>query len=247
MSKEKIKGFMLFVDQRAAIECLPDSLAGKLLKACYAYADDGSLPTFEEPLLMPVFLMTKTQIDNSKLAYEKSCSVNKANAQKRYASKKDSSITTASDGMQSHSAESDGKLSDAKAANNNPNNKDNNKSKDNHNNMSNNYVDEIHRQGRKFLDEYLSELTESKLTEEQELTIVKLSIETIEADNKIEYSEVSFFKEIRCRLHVSDEAILKAIPGCEDYLLPDIRTNSILTDLNLSFKDIKLDSQLLNS
>lgn len=113
--------------------------------------------------------------------------------------------------------------------------------------LTNNYVDEIHRQGRKFLDEYLSELTESKLTEEQELTIVKLSIETIEADNKIEYSEVSFFKEIRCRLHVSDEAILKAIPGCEDYLLPDIRTNSILTDLNLSFKDIKLDSQLLNS
>lgn len=140
MSKEKIKGFMLFVDQRAAIECLPDSLAGKLLKACYAYADDGSLPTFEEPLLMPVFLMTKTQIDNSKLAYEKRCSVNKANAQKRYASKKDSSITTASDGMQSHSAESDGTRSDAMAAKNNPNNKDNTKSKDNHNDMSNDYI-----------------------------------------------------------------------------------------------------------
>lgn len=140
MSKEKIKGFMLFVDQRAAIECLPDSLAGKLLKACYAYADDGSLPTFEEPLLMPVFLMTKTQIDSSKLAYEKRCSVNKANAQKRYAQKKEVPSITASDGMQLHPIVSDGIHSDAMAAKNNPNNKDNSKSKDNHNDMSNDNI-----------------------------------------------------------------------------------------------------------
>lgn len=112
--------------------------------------------------------------------------------------------------------------------------------------LTNNYVDEIHRQGRKFLDEYLSELTESKLTEEQELTIVKLSIETIEADNKIEYSEVSFFKEIRCRLHVSDEAILKEMPGREDYLLPDIKRDFLLEGIDMSFKGIKLDSKLLS-
>lgn len=113
--------------------------------------------------------------------------------------------------------------------------------------LTNNYVDVIHSQGKKFLDDYLSDLTEAKLTEEQELTIVKLSIETIEVDNKVEYSEVSFFKEIRSRLHISDEAILKAMPGREDYLLPDIQTNSMLRDLNLSFRDIKLDAQILNS
>ena len=44
----------------------------------------------------------------------------------------------------------------------------------------------------------------------------------IEADNKIEYSEISFFKKIRLNLFISDEAILAEMPNKEDYLLPDI-------------------------
>lgn len=110
-----------------------------------------------------------------------------------------------------------------------------------------NYVDEIHSEGRNFLEDYLKELSQARLTKEQELTIVKLSIETIEADNKIEYSEVSFFKEIRSHLDLTDESILKEMPGREEYLLPDIKSKNIITNLSLSFKNITLDANLLNS
>ena len=110
-----------------------------------------------------------------------------------------------------------------------------------------NYVDEIHSEGRNFLEDYLKELSQARLTKEQELTIVKLSIETIEADNKIEYSEVSFFKEIRSHLDLTDESILKEMPGRGEYLLPDIKSKNIITNLSLSFKNITLDANLLNS
>jgi len=110
-----------------------------------------------------------------------------------------------------------------------------------------NYVDAIHSEGRNFLEDYLKELSQARLTKEQELTIVKLSIETIEADNKIEYSEVSFFKEIRSHLDLTDESILKEMPGREEYLLPDIKSKNIITNLSLSFKNITLDANLLNS
>lgn len=86
----------------------------------------------------------------------------------------------------------------------------------------NEYVTEINRQGVLFLNSYLKEVALAALTEAQELNIVKIAIQMIEADNKIEYSEISFFKKIRLKLVISDEVILTEMPDKEDYLLPDI-------------------------
>lgn len=86
----------------------------------------------------------------------------------------------------------------------------------------NEYVTEINQQGISFLNSYLKEIVLSSLTEVQELNIVKIAIQMIEADNKIEYSEISFFKNIRLKLSISDEIILAEMPDKEDYLLPDI-------------------------
>lgn len=86
----------------------------------------------------------------------------------------------------------------------------------------NEYVTGINRQGILFLNSYLKEITSYPLTEVQELNIVRIAIQMIEADNKIEYSEISFFKKIRLKLFISDEAILAEMPNKEDYLLPDI-------------------------
>lgn len=58
----------------------------------------------------------------------------------------------------------------------------------------NEYVTGINRQGILFLNSYLKEITSYPLTEVQELNIVRIAIQMIEADNKIEYSEISFFK-----------------------------------------------------
>lgn len=86
----------------------------------------------------------------------------------------------------------------------------------------NTYVSEINEQGKTFLKNYLNELSETTLSEKEQLTLVDLAIKMIEADNVIQYSEVKFFKKIRNRLSISDEAILEILPNCEDYLLPDI-------------------------
>lgn len=86
----------------------------------------------------------------------------------------------------------------------------------------NTYVSEINKDGILFLKRYLNELSNSDLTVEEELKLVGLAIQMIEADNNIEYSEVKFFKKIRSRLSVSDEQILEHYPGKENFLLPDI-------------------------
>lgn len=85
----------------------------------------------------------------------------------------------------------------------------------------NKYVAEINVQGKMFLRNYLNEISNTALSEQDQITLVDLAIRMIEADNIIQYSEVKFFKKIRERLSVSDEAILSELPNSEEYLLPD--------------------------
>lgn len=86
----------------------------------------------------------------------------------------------------------------------------------------NRFVRDINIQGSSFLKNYLRELSDAHLDENGELTIIKLSLETIKADNHIDYSEVSFFKKIRSRLDVSDETILKNVEVEDLFLNQDI-------------------------
>lgn len=106
----------------------------------------------------------------------------------------------------------------------------------------NGYVSAINQSGSQFLRKYLNELSEIKLTTEEELKIVELSINMIEADNRIEYSEVKFFKKIRLRLSVSDKEILSQHPDKEDFLLPDIDVmEEPVWDESVSFATILLN------
>lgn len=86
----------------------------------------------------------------------------------------------------------------------------------------NTYVSEINEQGKSFLCNYLNELSDADLSDNDQITLIDLAIKMIEADNVIQYSEVKFFKKIRNRLSVSDDSILEKLPNSEDYLLPDI-------------------------
>lgn len=105
----------------------------------------------------------------------------------------------------------------------------------------NGYVSAINQNGSQFLRRYLKELAEANLEENEELQIVELSIKMIEADNRIEYSEVKFFKKLRSRLSVSDEQILAQHPDKEDFLLPDIDVmEEPIWDDNITFTNIHL-------
>lgn len=104
----------------------------------------------------------------------------------------------------------------------------------------NEYVADINRSGISFLNNYLKDIANSSLTEIQELNIIKIAIQIIEADDKIEYSEISFFKKIRFNLAISDETILEEMPDKEDYLLPDIIQKEFEFVLDTSFSTIHL-------
>lgn len=82
------------------------------------------------------------------------------------------------------------------------------------------------------------------LNETEQLLLVSLAIKAIEADNRIEYAEVKFFKKIRSRLTVSDEAILAEHPDKEDFLLPDINiAEAPQWDDNIHFSQITIPTQ----
>lgn len=104
----------------------------------------------------------------------------------------------------------------------------------------NKLVTELNTNGVKFLQEYLHSLKDTTLSENEQLLIVKLAIDMIEADNQILYSEVKFFKRIRQNLTISDEAILTQYPDKEDYLLPDIIEPLENISWDYNFSEIKL-------
>ena len=62
----------------------------------------------------------------------------------------------------------------------------------------------------------------------------------IEADNKVLYSEVKFFKKLRHNLKISDKEILTELPDKEYYLLPDINANDYTFDEDVHFDNINL-------
>ena len=114
----------------------------------------------------------------------------------------------------------------------------------------NNYVDKINEKGMGFLSEYIKDVAEAELSEDQQLQLIRVAIRMIEADYKIEYSEISFFKKIRGKLQLTDEKILDLLKSetlfekfpevkPDDFLLPDIIVKDSF-DWNVSFENIKL-------
>lgn len=104
----------------------------------------------------------------------------------------------------------------------------------------NQMIESLNKKGAEFLMEYVDSIRGMNLSEEEQLLIVKLAIDIIEADNEILYSEVKFFKRIRRNLSISDELILSKFPDKEDYLLPDIIEPMDKQNWNYNFKLIKL-------
>ena len=102
----------------------------------------------------------------------------------------------------------------------------------------NEYVALINANGSLFLKKYLQELESQKLSDEEQFVIVDYALQTIFADNKIEYSEVKFFKKIRNKLSLTNEQILAVHPDIEDFLLPDINVAENPVWDNIMFENI---------
>jgi len=92
----------------------------------------------------------------------------------------------------------------------------------------NQLITKINTRGKEFIRDYFDLLNEADLTEEEELVLIDYAIQTINSDEKVEYAEIKFFKNIRYRLNISDEKILNKHPDIEMFLEDDIKTDSLL-------------------
>jgi len=101
----------------------------------------------------------------------------------------------------------------------------------------NNLVTKLNTKGKEFISYYFDLLKHSSLTEQEELTLIDFAINTIKADDQIEYSEIKFFKVIRHNLKISDENVLSVYPDIEQFLEQDIITESYLEKITNQYLD----------
>lgn len=110
-------------------------------------------------------------------------------------------------------------------------------------------LDNLNNDGKGFISYYFNLLNESKLTDNEELEILKFAIQTIQADEKVEYSEIKFFKAISKCLEVSDEVIIENFPEMEMFLGDDIEgDNDFDSLLGKYFNSVELPKfSIINS
>ena len=73
--------------------------------------------------------------------------------------------------------------------------------------------------GKKAINEYLSELSSLSLNDKQELRLIEVLIRTIESDNKVENNEIKFLQLVKSKLSVSEETIISQFPKQMNYLI----------------------------
>jgi len=99
----------------------------------------------------------------------------------------------------------------------------------------NQLVTELNEKGKAFIQHYFDLLKQKSLSEKEELTLIDFAVQTINADEQVEYAEIKFFKNIRHRLKISDEKILAKFPDLEQYLEEDIITDSFLDKITSQY------------
>lgn len=85
----KVKGrpswFKMFDHQKALIDSVSDEVAGKALKAAFAYFENPeTIPCLDDPMTFSVFSTIKPYIDESYNDYQRSVTEGKAGAAKRW-------------------------------------------------------------------------------------------------------------------------------------------------------------------
>jgi len=95
----------------------------------------------------------------------------------------------------------------------------------------NSLVKRLNAEGKDFINYYFGLLKDANLNFEDELILIDFAVNTIKADELIEYSEIKFFKAIRHNLKLSDEQILAKHDDIEYWLEDDIKTESNIDKL----------------
>jgi uncharacterized tellurite resistance protein B-like protein len=92
----------------------------------------------------------------------------------------------------------------------------------------NTLVTKLNERGKEFISYYFELLNTTVLSEQEELLLIDFAVKTINSDEKIEYSEVKFFKIIRHHLKISDEKIIAIYPEIASWLEQDIAADNYI-------------------
>lgn len=90
--------------------------------------------------------------------------------------------------------------------------------------------------GDAFIRKYLRDLSKTDFSANQKNVLVKVALETMKADNVVEYNEVRLFKLITKRLDLDRVIMKKQFPNDVEYFQDDILVEK-LTEIPSFFKD----------
>jgi len=105
----------------------------------------------------------------------------------------------------------------------------------------NHFILAINANSKFFLSDFFKSVEQKApdLTEQEEFDLIDIAIKVIKADNKIEYSEIKFFKTIRYCLKTSDDRVIShfsdTVEDIELFLGKDIQTTLTLEDLTQQY------------
>ena len=77
----------------------------------------------------------------------------------------------------------------------------------------------IKEKGKTAINDYLQELSNAKLNNNQELILIEVLIRAIESDKKIEPNEIKFLQMVKSKLKTSEETIITKFPKQMHYLI----------------------------
>ncbi len=109
--------------------------------------------------------------------------------------------------------------------------------------LLNDFTVQLNTDSNLFFSNLFLELSQTELTEIEEIEMVSIALKIIEADNIVDYEEVKLLKKIRSYLKISDASLLEVMPDKEDFIVQDVKSNiDFLRDfnLNISISEIKL-------
>ena len=97
------------------------------------------------------------------------------------------------------------------------------------------YLDYITTNGTKAVNEYLNELALANLNPGQELILIEVLINTIEADRKIEDNEIKFLQLVKSKLNTTEQTIITKFPKQINYLI-DFNNYGMLKEFTSEIK-----------
>ena len=93
-------------------------------------------------------------------------------------------------------------------------------------------VEIINNVGSGYLKDYFKVIKNANLSVEQEIQLVDIAYKTLNADQRLDYNEIRFFRIFRTLLNVTDEQLENSLPSLpHEFLETDIFTNSYLKSL----------------